>query len=187
METTLPHTYKGYVDLDNRRLWCDGSISVNPKDVSTFMLKHKSAKIFTKSISNEIIEYNRLVDKSEQITKKQDLELDDIEWVIPIQYKTLDITDFIFEKLFQQETNLSDEENMIRINRIQYELKKFKEYDLIGLLRTLIYIVDEFTANNIVWGVGRGSSVSSYILYLIGIHDIDSVEYELDFDEFLHG
>jgi DNA polymerase III alpha subunit len=38
--------------------------------------------------------------------------------------------------------------------------------------------------NNIVWGVGRGSSVASYVLYLLGIHKIDSIKYNLSPDEF---
>jgi DNA polymerase III alpha subunit len=38
---------------------------------------------------------------------------------------------------------------------------------------------------NIVWGVGRGSSVASYVLYLIGVHKIDSLYYNLDVEEFL--
>jgi len=39
--------------------------------------------------------------------------------------------------------------------------------------------------NNIVWGVGRGSSVASYVLFLLGVHKIDSMYYELSVDEFL--
>jgi DNA polymerase III alpha subunit len=36
-----------------------------------------------------------------------------------------------------------------------------------------------------VWGVGRGSSVASYVLFLIGVHRIDSMKYNLDYKEFL--
>ena len=56
---------------------------------------------------------------------------------------------------------------------------------MIGLLYYLKYLVDTMRENNIVWGIGRGSSVSSFILYLIGIHKINSIEYELDINEFL--
>ena len=38
---------------------------------------------------------------------------------------------------------------------------------------------------NVLWGVGRGSSVASYALFLIGVHKIDSVKYDLDWREFL--
>jgi DNA polymerase III alpha subunit len=39
--------------------------------------------------------------------------------------------------------------------------------------------------NNILWGVGRGSSVASFVLYLIGIHRINSLFYNLPIEEFL--
>jgi DNA polymerase III alpha subunit len=47
------------------------------------------------------------------------------------------------------------------------------------------YVVDTLRANNVVWGVGRGSSVASYVLFIIGVHKIDSVKYDLDWREFL--
>ncbi len=53
------------------------------------------------------------------------------------------------------------------------------------VLNLLLYLVDHFRTNKIVWGVGRGSSVASYILYLIGIHKVDSIKYDLDIGEFL--
>jgi DNA polymerase III alpha subunit len=37
-----------------------------------------------------------------------------------------------------------------------------------------------------VWGIGRGSSVSSYVLYVLGVHDVDSYAYDLDIGDFLH-
>jgi DNA polymerase III alpha subunit len=56
---------------------------------------------------------------------------------------------------------------------------------MFDLLRFLVYIVDVMREQDIVWGVGRGSSVASYVLYLIGVHKIDSLYYDLDIAEFL--
>ena len=56
---------------------------------------------------------------------------------------------------------------------------------MMDLLRYMIYLVDFMRKENIVWGVGRGSSVASYVLYLIGIHKVDSIQYGLDYKEFL--
>ena len=56
---------------------------------------------------------------------------------------------------------------------------------MINLLRYMIYLVDFMRENGIVWGVGRGSSVASYVLYLIGVHKIDSIKFGLDWREFL--
>ena len=70
-------------------------------------------------------------------------------------------------------------------NRITQELELFIQHDMFNLLFYLKYLVDTMRENNIVWGVGRGSSVASYVLYLIGIHKVDSIKYELDIHEFL--
>ena len=53
------------------------------------------------------------------------------------------------------------------------------------VLQFLKYMVDTLRENNIVWGVGRGSSVASYVLYLLGVHKVNSIKYDLDPTEFL--
>ena len=65
------------------------------------------------------------------------------------------------------------------------ELLLFQERDMFDLLKYLKYLVDTMRENNIIWGVGRGSSVSSFVLYLIGIHKINSLYYDLSIEEFL--
>lgn len=97
------------------------------------------------------------------------------KWMIPNQYKDLDIAKYVLELC---ET---DEE----LQRVGQELLLFQERDMFPLLRYLKYLVDTMRENNIVWGVGRGSSVSSFVLFLIGVHRINSVYYDLSIDEFL--
>lgn len=96
-------------------------------------------------------------------------------WHMPDEYKTLDIAEWI----------LSQCQTPVELQRVGEELLLFQDRDLFNLLRYLKYLVDTFRKNNIVWGVGRGSSVSSYVLFLIGIHKIDSIYYNLSIDEFL--
>jgi len=74
------------------------------------------------------------------------------------------------------------EEQTARVNE---ELELFIQHGMFDLLFYLKYLVDTMRDNNIVWGVGRGSSVASYVLYLLGIHKIDSIKYQLDIHEFL--
>lgn len=69
--------------------------------------------------------------------------------------------------------------------RVDLELELFAKYNMFNLLKYLKYLVDTMRKNNIVWGVGRGSSVSSYVLYLLGVHRINSIKYNLDIHEFL--
>lgn len=75
----------------------------------------------------------------------------------------------------------SEEERL----RVDNELKLFIQHGMFDLLFYLKYLVDTMRSNNIVWGVGRGSSVASYVLFLLGIHKINSIKYELDISEFL--
>lgn len=96
-------------------------------------------------------------------------------WFMPDNYKTLDVLLYVLSLCNTQE----------EINRVQEEYKLFKERELDDVLRFFIFLVDYLRKNKIVWGVGRGSSVASYILYLIGVHKIDSIRYSLDITEFL--
>jgi DNA polymerase III alpha subunit len=97
-------------------------------------------------------------------------------WAMPREYRDLDIEAWIYD----QGPPWNPEHA-----RIQLELEEFRQRNMIDLLRWLKYFVDTCRTNNIVWGVGRGSSVASYVLYLIGVHKIDSIKYNLDFSEFM--
>jgi len=96
-------------------------------------------------------------------------------WHMPDEYKTVDIAQHILS-LCNGEAELQ---------RCGQELLLYQERDLFNLLRYLKYLVDVMTANRIIWGVGRGSSVASFVLYKLGVHRIDSLHYNLDVGEFL--
>ena len=96
-------------------------------------------------------------------------------WHMPDEYKNLDIAQWL---LGQCKTDPE-------LQRVGEELLLYQERDLFNLLRYLKYMIDTFRKHNIVWGLGRGSSVASYVLYLIGVHKINSMYYDLNIDEFL--
>jgi len=96
-------------------------------------------------------------------------------WFLPEEYVDFDIAKYVLD-LCETESELQ---------RVGDELLKFQERDLFMLLRYLKYLVDTMRKHNVVWGVGRGSSVSSYVLYLMGVHRINSLHYDLSIDEFL--
>jgi DNA polymerase III alpha subunit len=99
---------------------------------------------------------------------------------IPQHYKNIDVEEYI--RGLVPQSGDSD----ISVNaRVEQELAEFSARNLFPVLQLLIYIVDTLRMNNLVWGVGRGSCVASYCLYLIGIHKVDSIKYNLDIREFL--
>lgn len=96
-------------------------------------------------------------------------------WKMPDEYKSLDIAEYTLS-LCKSESELQ---------RCGTELLLYQERGLFDLLRYLKYLVDVMQSNCIIWGVGRGSSVSSYVLYKLKVHRIDSLHYNLDINEFL--
>ena len=72
-------------------------------------------------------------------------------------------------------------------DRVSQELELFISNGMYEVLHVMKYIVDTLRANNVVWGVGRGSSVASYVLHLIGVHKVDSIKYKLPIEEFFKG
>jgi hypothetical protein len=97
------------------------------------------------------------------------------KWHMPNEYKELDIAEYILSLCTQD----------YELQRVAEELLLYQERDLFDLLRYLKYLVDTLRKNNLVWGVGRGSSVASYVLFLLGVHKINSLYYDLSIDEFL--
>lgn len=99
-------------------------------------------------------------------------------WDMPEKYYKFDIVDYLRYKALPYS-------NPAYYHRFEQEISKFEEYNLLDLLRYMKYMVDTLQEHNIVWGVGRGSSVASLCLYLLGVHSIDPVQFDISFDEFL--
>ena len=100
------------------------------------------------------------------------------EWFMPDKYKDINVYKYVLGKAHKPcPKHVQD--------RIWKELDEYGKRGMHDLLRYMIYLVDFMRENNIVWGVGRGSSVASFVLYLIGIHKINSIQYQLDWREFL--
>ena len=96
-------------------------------------------------------------------------------WHMPQKYYTINVLQWLLDKC------QNNEEKM----RVIAEYELFEKKQFIKVLQFLIYFIDTLRANNIVWGVGRGSSVASFCLFLIGVHKINPLLYNLDITEFL--
>ena len=109
-------------------------------------------------------------------------------WFMPDNYQQFDLINFLHNQVCKETgfeiSNLQVQDTSEYLRMVE-ELAAFQERNLIQLLRWLKYFVDTMRENKIVWGVGRGSSVASYVLYLLGVHKINSIKYNLDWQEFL--
>ena len=96
-------------------------------------------------------------------------------WFMPEEYKQLDIAEHVL--------NLCSSD--AELQRVGHELLLYQERNLFDLLRYLKYLVDLMKKHQLIWGVGRGSSTASYVLYLLGVHRVNSMFYDLNPEEFL--
>lgn len=96
-------------------------------------------------------------------------------WLMPLGYKEYPIASYLLGLCTTAEETA----------RVEMELELFQKHGMMEVLKFLKFMVDKFRENTILWGVGRGSSVASYCLYLLGVHKIDSIKYDLDISEFL--
>jgi len=162
-------------------------IVVSEDDVTSALVAGKSIHTLTVDDASWVEQYNKSVRafsnaETLKYSLASDSELEQFvldcisvdNWNMPDKYKQMDILEHI--------VSLCPKENY---DRCFVELEEFTKRGMIPVLQYLVYLVATARANNIVLGVGRGSSVASYVLYLLGVHKVDSIQYNLDIKEFL--
>ncbi len=176
--------------LKNRTLWFDGDTSYPAGDIQKALLSLSitDQQLFVDQLTDDIKQYNNFVSPDKQVHVKTENRRFNFQWIIPEEYKNLNLVDYVTDHLIadHEAKKFPDDQLINRVNRVSQELNLYKKHGLDDVLRVLIFIINTLTSQGVVWGVGRGSSVSSYVLYLIGVHDVDSVKYELSITDFLH-
>lgn len=165
-----------------------GRVSITEQEAFEGLYTGKLKSLDDVIIDGDIVRYNSArslnADRLPELHPQEDLtdiskeffdESNQCDWFMPEEYSNFAIVPWLFEQC------QTDQQR----DRVEVELKLFIEHGMFDLLFYLRYLVRTMRENNIVWGVGRGSSVASYVLYLLGIHKIDSIKYELDIHEFL--
>lgn len=164
----------GKVFLNEKEIF-DNIYLGNLDALSKLCTDNKTAEIFnySKNLNKDAFDDLKTCSNTIQDIKNFDQE-NQKNWFMPKNYCPTLIAD-IYDMCKTKEQK----------DRVTLELELFNQHDMIDLLFYLKYLVDTMRLNNIVWGVGRGSSVASYVLHLIGIHKIDSLKFNLDIKEFL--
>ena len=182
------------IKLKDRTLWFDGDSTVDGEEITRLLTSGTSVDgLFVGQLTDDIKQYNKLVPENQQITIKDQVREAEFQWKVPEEFITLDVFEYVTDKFLEmgyregwiKSDGSGTRESCNRAIRLSEELLLYNKMGLGDVLRVLIYIINTLTDNKIVWGVGRGSSVSSYVLYLIGVHDVDSYKYDLDISDFL--
>jgi hypothetical protein len=153
----------------------------NPKlELDRFLLKAEqeswNVTQYNDAVAGLYVDFPKL-----KTAKTFDIPVDEFDqqqqnnWYLPEEYKTIDIASLVLNQCNGE----------AELQRCGEELILYQERDAFMLLRYMKYLVDTMRKNGIIWGVGRGSSVSSFVLYKLGVHRINSLYYDLDHREFL--
>jgi len=169
--------------LKDRTLYFDGDSVVEPDTLIDLVLDGQEiGDVYVSKITPDVEKYNNMYTKRIELkTVEKPLNFD---WTIPEKYLKMDLDQHVINLFNEQKYGVGDDLTG-RLKRVLYELSYFNRPEHINFIKTLIYVNDEMKTNKIVKGVGRGSSVASYVLYLIGTHHIDSYKYGLEFHEFI--
>ena len=161
-----------------------GQLIFNQNDLCELFLQDPTRTI-NNVLVDSVIEFNGFLSLDNipnlQLYQNPTISLEEFDnnnqnnWHMPKEYYELDIAKWVLDQCKSE----------AELQRAGEELIKFQERNMFVLLQYLKYLVDTMRKNNIVWGVGRGSSVASFVLFLIGIHRINSLYYDLSIDEFL--
>ncbi|MGZ8924291.1 MAG: hypothetical protein ACXW2E_00275 [Nitrososphaeraceae archaeon] len=171
--------------LSDRTLWFDGYSSYNCHQLE-YIISKKYPICYVDEMTDEIDQFNKLMPVEKRLTVKTSCNQLKYDWNLPEYYKQLNVYEYVYEKHIELTMGMDADEIYNRDVRLTLELKKYIEFNMIDILRTMIYIINTLIDEGVVWGVGRGSSVSSYVLYVIGLHDIDSFKHDLDIADFFH-
>ena len=171
------------IDLGNRRILDDGTVICSESAAVDILYQGRYLNDVILDDGKIVAQFNQanaFLDQGfEHLTFSQEGIFGDCDWysawLTPSPWVELDVKTYCYSRCTTTQQR----------DRVNDEMELFAERKMIPVLRHLIWMVDHLRSRNIVWGVGRGSAVSSYVLFLIGINRIDPIKYNLDIHEFL--
>lgn len=174
------------IELPDRWLTERGISVCDPRSATFRRLARVSSptQFRVTEVTDEVREFNRFASDPIEEPTAADFVADPPQTILPPPYSTLDVDEYVTTR-FLATKFVSSADKRHRWGVLCDELDWFWEHGRYDMLRTLVYVVDTLHANSVPWGVGRGSSVNSYVLFLIGVHNIDPIAYNLDWREFM--
>jgi DNA polymerase III alpha subunit len=179
------------VDLGWRRLRFDGASIVSPEQVARcLLLGAHPTDLRVDGEGWEIDSFNAQVEPEDHLNPPTDAVRLDFSWQLPEKYLQLDIYEAVGRAYEAASAELhasyTPAQRDLALSRVAAELAEFERRGLTNFLRTIIYVIDVFREKQVIWGVGRGSSCASYVLFLLGLHAVDPIKFDVPLEEFFH-
>lgn len=177
-------------DLTDRSLRFDGVSIVTPEKAAELLSRGVlPSELRIQGDSEEIQLFNQQVAEAERLLTDADEPIRlDMSWRLPESYKSIDIGEDVRAALAKniQRLGYSEELQVQAHERIELELAEIKRRGMIEFMATIMYVLAVFREKGVVWGVGRGSSCASYVLFILGLHSVDALKHQIPLEEFFH-
>lgn len=162
-----------FTTLRDRKLWFDGTTEVEPDAAAAWLSRLELDQLAVARETDEIRRFNQLSDVKLKPKVAGKLPAPALDPVIDA-----------IDTAAELERIISTETSEKKINRLLEEYALFQRHGLDGLLKQIIYVLRVLKERKILWGVGRGSSCSLYLLYRLGLHSVDPLRYDIPYTEF---
>ena len=177
-------------ELKDRVLRFDGVSIVHPDSVAAALARGlRPSDLRVSEVNEDVERFNANVIDADQLLLAVSEPVNiPMVWQLPDSYKNLDVQERVFDEFFKRLSSLkyTQEQEDIAVRRLADEVNEVETRGMMDFMRTIVYVLDTFRTKDIVWGVGRGSSCACYILFVLGLHVVDCVRYEVPMNEFFH-
>lgn len=176
------------VELNDRTLRFDGVSIIQPERVVDALLRGVPAskiRLTSHTADTELFNDNSAVQLF--LDEPEPIKLD-FGWQLPEPHLNMDLEATVIGRAVERlkELDYPEELHLAACQRVQDELDEIKRRGMVEFVKTIIYILDVFRQEGVVWGVGRGSSCASYVLFILGLHSVDCMVYNVPMSEFFH-
>lgn len=176
------------IELADRVLRFDGVSIISPERVVDALLHGAQPAQLRLTHQTEDTElFNENADTQLLTAGTEPVNLS-FEWQLPEPHLSMDLNATVIARAVDKlrELNYPEDVHLTACQRIQDELEEVERRGMVEFMKTIIYILDTFREKGVVWGVGRGSSCASYLLFILGLHSVDAVTYNVSMTEFFH-
>ena len=173
--------------LKDRVLRFDGVSVVSPDFVAELLLLGaQPCELRVDGDSWEIQQFNTY--SGEELLPPDDAVQLDMQWCLPAEYLNIDLDTYVSQKAAEQIelAGYTEKQEQAALDRLDAELAEIKRRGMVTFVKTVIYVLDTFRQQEVVWGVGRGSSCASYVLFVLGLHAVDCIKHDVPMSEFFH-
>lgn len=160
---------------EKRLLMRDGKSVVDPYTFAEMMWEGKDTSKFHMMETESSLYYDLRNNTHKSVDIDQNPAISGV-----VRFHTEEDIEELLDRIYSSSRLKGTEEED---KRIEMEVDYFIRSGNILFVLWTSDTINKFKEDGVIWGVGRGSSCASYVLYLLDVHCVDSIAYDIPFRE----